>query len=1119
MPSSSSSIKCNFVTVNSGNALSTVDDDLQNQLARFWQLEEVSHQSSQYSHEEKLCEEHFQANTVRLKDGSFCVRLPLKQSPKLLGESFQRAKHCFLSLERRWKNRPSFRKLYIEFMSEYHALGHMSEYVPTDSGTGTYFIPHHGILRDSTTTKLRTVFNASSPTTSGVSLNDLQMIGPTVQDDLLSILIRFRQHKYVISADIEKMYRTVFLHPDDRKLQLILWRENESDALKTYQLNTVSYGTASAAFLACRCLKQIGLDCQDKPLSEIIIHDFYVDDLLTGGDDFDEVIRLRQGVTDALAAARMHLRKWKSNDPRLIDSFSPESKNLNMGTSESGKILGLGWHPDADQLYFPIGISVPKGTTKRDILSTIAQIFDPLGLLSPCVITMKILMQRLWLHRLSWNQELPPETLKQWADIVSSLPLLNTIRIPRRVLCDSYESLELHIFTDSSERAYGACVYARSINDAGEVFVRLLIAKSRVCPLKPLTIPKLELCGALVGARLYQKVINSLRAQVSSATFWSDSTIVLAWLKTLPSKLQPFVRNRTAEILEISGNSSWRHVPTNENPADHVSRGVSFEEMNSLDLWWSGPSFLKRDASTWPQNPCTEVYNLPEVRTEITLSACIQDETFIDFERFSNFLRLKRAVAYVLRFISACKGMAVTTQYLNDVELKNALNLLIKISQAESLPEYKLLLKSQTLPKGSPLLKLNPFLDENSIMRVGGRLANSEFPYEQKHPIILQSTHKFTKLLFYFEHKHLLHAPPQLLLATIKERYWPIGGRNLAKLCYRQCVLCIRMKGRVLSPLMGNLPKTRLSPEGHVFVNVGVDYAGPINSASRQGRGCRIVKVYIAIFICFTTKAIHLELVGDLTSNNYLMALNRFMSRRGKPANIYSDNGTSFVGAYNELSRFLKSNCNSIAESASNVETNFHFLPAYAPHFGGLWEAGVKSTKHHLNRVLGNSNLTYEQLNTTLVRIEAILNSRPLTALSTEPDDLMPLTPGHFLIGRPLTALPAPDYRNHSYNYLTRFQRVEQLRQHFWTRWSKEYISDLQQRVKWQTAGDSLSQNTLVLLKEDNLPPLKWRLGRIVAVFPGRDGINRVADVRTANGVVRRAFSKICPLLNADVPT
>jgi hypothetical protein len=270
----STPIRCNFLAVNSDSATSKFDDDIQNQLTRFWQLEEVSHQSSHYSHEEKLCEEHFKANTVRLNNGSFSVRLPLKQSPNLLGDSYQRAKHCFLALERRWKNRPLFKKMYTDFMSEYHALGHMSEFVPTDLSIGRYHIPHHGILRESSTTKLRAVFNASSPSSTGISLNDLQMVGPTVQDDLLSLLIRFRQHKYVISGDIEKMYRTVLVHPADRSLQLILWRENESDILKTYQLNTVSHGTASAPFLATRCLKQIGLDCKDKNLSEMIIHDF-----------------------------------------------------------------------------------------------------------------------------------------------------------------------------------------------------------------------------------------------------------------------------------------------------------------------------------------------------------------------------------------------------------------------------------------------------------------------------------------------------------------------------------------------------------------------------------------------------------------------------------------------------------------------------------------------------------------------------------------------------------------------------------------------------------------------------------------------------------------------------
>ncbi|XP_052755320.1 uncharacterized protein LOC128201681 [Galleria mellonella] len=397
-------------------------------------------------------------------------------------------------------------------------------------------------------------------------------------------------------------------------------------------------------------------------------------------------------------------------------------------------------------------------------------------------------------------------------------------------------------------------------------------------------------------------------------------------------------------------------------------------------------------------------------------------------------------------------------------------------------------------------------------MRVGGRIDNSNYSDDKKHPIILQSTHIFTKLLFTFEHKRLLHAGPQLLLASIRESYWPIGGRNLAKTCYHNCIKCTRIKGKVVTPLMGNLPQQRLLSGGYPFMTVGVDYAGPIMCANRQGRGCRLVKVYIAVFVCFTTKAIHLELVGDLTSNNYLLALRRFISRRGKPVNIYSDNGTSFVGAYNDLSKFLKANFNSLGESAANDGINFHFIPAYAPHFGGLWEAGVRSTKYHLQRVLGNCTLTYEELNTTLVQIEAVLNSRPLTPLSSDPADYNPLTPGHFLIGRSLTSLPERDYRLYSTNNLTRFQRIEQLRQHFWTRWSKEYIAELQQRVKWRSCKDNLKLDTLVVIKEDNLPPLKWKLGRIVEVHPGPDGIVRVADIKTSTGVIRRAFSKICPL-------
>lgn len=1111
-------IQCNYMNNPINDNIS--NQEIQNQLARFWTLEEVNNSMySNYSPEQILCEEHFIKNTTRLADGRFCVRIPLKENPSILGDSFQRAKQCFLSLERRLLKQPKLYEMYREFMSEYRSLSHMTE-CDLRSNDNAYFIPHHGVLRESsTTTKLRAVFNASSSTTSNnVSLNSIQMVGPIVQDDLLSILLRFRQHKYVILADVEKMYRQIVVHPDDRYLQRIIWRDNPTQPLKVFELNTVTYGTASAPYLATRCLKQLGLECTDDKISEIILHDFYVDDLMSGGDDLNLVHDIRKEVTAILASAGLPLRKWKSNEPQLVSESTESTHDLNIGGNEPSKSLGLGWLPESDELYFPIGSSITiKGNSKRDILSVISQIFDPLGLISPVVIKFKIILQRLWLQKLSWDDSLTPEIQETWLDTIKNLKYLNKLRVPRRVLIDSYVRLEIHVFSDASEKAYGACLYIRSIDICEKILVRLLFAKSRVAPIKPTTIPRLELCGAQVAAKLYEKVCSSLRVKVANTVFWTDSSIVLGWLKMSPSKLNTFVRNRVGDILEKTGNCEWRHVPTDHNPADYVSRGVRVDEIESLDMWWSGPSFLKGHHSDWPSLLVHSV-PLPETRTELSGFVKIKDSPdFIKFDRFSNFNRLRRAIAYLLRFIERCKGRRATTNFLTETELNNSLNVLIRAAQIESFPEYDNLLKGNSLPVKSALLKFNVFLDKNNLMRVGGRLGNSEFSYDKKHPLLLQSTHRFTKLLFKHEHTKLMHAGPQLLLASIREVYWPIGGRNLASATYRHCIRCTRMKGKVEAPIMGDLPQRRLTPGGYPFETVGVDYAGPIASASRKGRGSRIVKVYIAIFVCFTTKAIHLELVGDLTSHSYIQTLRRFISRRGKPRHLYSDNGTAFVGAYNDLANFLKQNSDSMSNDFANEGINFHFIPAYSPHFGGIWEAAVKSTKYHLLRVLGNCHLTYEELYTTLTQIEAILNSRPLTPISSHPDDFTPLTPGHFLIGRPLSAIPTEDYRGHKDTQLTRYQRIEQIRQHFWTRWSKEYIAELQKRTKWQTEATSININSLVLLKEDNLPPLKWKLGRIMTIHPGPDGVVRVADIKTTNGIIRRSFARICHLPDTHI--
>ncbi|XP_045452325.1 uncharacterized protein LOC123661407 [Melitaea cinxia] len=311
---------------------------------------------------------------------------------------------------------------------------------------------------------------------------------------------------------------------------------------------------------------------------------------------------------------------------------------------------------------------------------------------------------------------------------------------------------------------------------------------------------------------------------------------------------------------------------------------------------------------------------------------------------------------------------------------------------------------------------------------------------------------------------------------------------------------------------MGNLPEQRLQP-GYPFYTTGMDYAGPLIALNKRGHGSKTEKVYIAIFICFATKCVHLELVSSLSTDSFLATLNRFIGRRSRPATIFSDNGTQFVGARNELYKFLNQNASSIVREMSNERIDFKFIPAYAAHMAGFWEANIKCLKSHLHRVLGNAHLVFEDLYTVLVQIEAILNSRPLTPLSTDPTDLTPLTPGHFLVGRPMTALPTPALVNVNTNRLTQYERLEQLRQHFWARWHKEYIAELQQRTTWRTSkGQQLQKGALVLIKEEGLPPMKWRLGRIVEVYPGTDGCVRVADVKTARGVIRRGFNRICPL-------
>lgn len=757
--------------------------------------------------------------------------------------------------------------------------------------------------------------------------------------------------------------------------------------------------------------------------------------------------------------------------------------------------------------------------TKRSVLSTIAQIYDPLGLLTPYIIIAKIILQRLWLAKIGWDDPIPKILKVTWENFISKLKYLQDLRIPRYVIGNNTLITELHIFSDASQDAYGACAYIRTYSDTS-ITVNLLCAKSKVAPVKPVSIPRLELCGAVLGARLYVKLIKSLRLSFDNVYFWSDSTIVLGWLKTSPNMLKTFVQNRVVEVNELTGDRQWLHVAGKQNPADLLSRGVHLDVLISSDVWWQGPSFLHTPNMDWAHDIHSSKLNfddLPELKLNKTVLISQINQVSFPFERFSCFNHMRHVVAYIFRFINNCRDKTKTqriTDCLTVDELDHSTRVLTRIAQQQSFSEiYDNLKNNRSLNFPRHISSLNIFLDEHDIIRVGGRLTYSKsFSYDKKHPMLLCAKHIFTRLIFQFQHKTLLHAGPQLLLATIRETWWPIRGRNLAKQVVHTCVKCVRMKAKPLKVKMGNLPLERVEP-GYPFIRCGVDYAGPLFMLNRAGRGAKLTKCYICLFICFTTRAIHLELVTNLTTEAYLLALKRFISRRGKPLEIYSDNGKTFVGALKEFSKFLENTQNDILEFSANNSIRFTFIPPYTPHFGGLWEAGVKACKFHLYCVMGNAHLTYEELSTVLAQIEAVLNSRPISPMSTDPNDLLPLSPAHFLIGRPLTAPASRDLTTTATHRLPRYDRVEQMRQNFWNRWSKEYISELQKRTKWQNHQDTIIPNTLVLIKEDNLSPLKWRLGRVLETFAGKDGISRVASIKTATGIIRRAFPKICPLL------
>lgn len=577
----------------------------------------------------------------------------------------------------------------------------------------------------------------------------------------------------------------------------------------------------------------------------------------------------------------------------------------------------------------------------------------------------------------------------------------------------------------------------------------------------------------------------------------------------------------------------WRHVRTHENPADLVSRGVTPKDLIDNSLWWHGPAWLQSSQCNWPLNridvdPPKDV-DL-ELRRIVQANVCVESDDIS--LQFSTYNRLVRISALCKRFINNCRHQIGTRHVNNSSYPSNRITGRITVDELKAIHRHWVLKSqrqnyydeihclSKTIPEAidrkSKILSLSPFIDGNGILRVKGRLENSTLTYDEMHPIILPPNSHFTKLLIDRFHLRTMHGGTQLVTSLLRRQYWIVNARNAIRLQIHKCIVCHKQRAGTSQQLMGSLPSARVRRTHRPFLHTGVDYCGPYELRASKGRGIKTYKGYIAVFVCLTVKAIHVECVDGLTTDAFLAAFRRFVSRRGVPSDMYSDNGTNFVGAANELERqfhqTIRQNEEAITDKLTEDSILWHFIPPGSPHFGGLWEAGVKSVKYHLRRIIGESRFTFEEMHTFLCQIEACLNSRPLCANSNDPNDFTALTPAHFLINTDLLSLPEPSVVDIQPNRLNRWQQIQQMREFFWRRWKDDYLSQLQQRPKWCREETNLKIGDMVLVQDDRFSSSKWPLGRIVDVHPGADQLVRVVSVRTSTGTYKRNVTKISRL-------
>ncbi|XP_078382421.1 uncharacterized protein LOC144665122 [Oculina patagonica] len=1159
-------------------------------IRQMFELDFVGHKSNSkhgLSKEDRKFIEIVEQGVHQCEDGHYELPLPLKNENINLPNNKTAALRRLSQLKRRFeaKNGQRYYADYVEFMKKLIDSGYAermpemsdSEHKSSDQAQtkhNVWYIPHHGVYHPKKPNKIRVVFDCAAEYESE-SLNKHLLQGPDLTNNLTGVLRRFRQETVAFICDIEAMFHQVKVNEEYRDLLRFLWWENGdlTKQPKEYRMTVHLFGATSSPGCANFVLKSTANDFEKEfgtTAADFLRNDFYVDDGLKSVPSVDEAVKLVTDVKQMCNRGGFRLHKFVSNSnykevirriPELDRADGVKELNLDLDSLPLERALGVQRCVESDCFQFSIVLQ-DKPCTRRGILSTVSSIFDPLGFVAPLLLDGKSILQELCRHEVGWDDPIPDEIKVKWEKWRADLLQAKRVSIPRCYKPENFGRVvnaQLHHFSDASVKGYGQCSYLRLTDEHQRIHCSFVMGKSRVAPLKPVTIPRLELTAAVCSVRISQQLRQELEYRIDQEYFWTDSRVVLGYISNVSRRFHVFVANRVQEIQENTSVDQWKYIESKQNPADEASRGMKAQEL--LDSRWiTGPAFLWERENQWLASK-EEDYKLqgsdPEVKKSVVMVTAATMQTAQThseklslaerIEYFSDWYRAKRAVALRQRYIRCLRdrvhkkqGSQEETRQLKVSDLKSAECEIIRTTQKKAFKEEIAILQKMKQESTDPdsrdfaqqrkvnmktcssLYKLDPFIDEDGILRVGGRLRRASLADNIKFPIILPRDSHATKLIIKHFHERTRHQGKGMTLNEIRSNgFWVVSGSSVVASLISSCVKCQRLRGAVQEQRMSDLPEDRLESTPP-FTYCAVDFFGPF--IVKEGR--KELKRYGVLFTCMASRAIHLEIANSLETDSFINAVRRFINRRGPIRQLRSDRGTNFVGALNELTQALaemdqeKIKTELLEEQCDWFSFKMN-VPA-ASHMGGVWERQIRSVRNVLSSLLQDNGkqLDNESLSTLMSEAEAIVNSRPLTVNQlADPDSSSPLTPNHLLTMKSKVVLPPPGSFQPADMYCRkRWRRVQHLANEFWTRWRKEFLLSLQQRQKWTRPRRNLLVDDVVLIKDENLPRNAWQLARVSAIYPSSAGQVRKVQIALADSCLDNKGKRVNSVRHLERP-